>query len=72
MATGPRGGVDVSFPVRGTQGGWRDCGDDDDIGEIRVRMDAADGRLAACAKELGRRWQRQIERETRERRGGSG
>jgi hypothetical protein len=72
MATGTRGGVDILFPVRGTPGGWRDRWDDDDIGEIRVRMDAADGRLAARAQELGRRWQRQIERETRERRGGSG
>jgi hypothetical protein len=64
----------LSFPVRGTAGGWRDCWDEpDDHTELRAHTEAIERQQVARAKRLGVEWQREIlEDQTRQRRDGVG
>jgi hypothetical protein len=61
----PRNDPPLSFPVRGVPGGWRDRWDDpDDSAELQAQAVATERRLEAAAARIGRRWQREIARET--------
>jgi hypothetical protein len=70
----PKNDPALSFPVRGTPGGWRDCWDDpDDSIELRARAETAERRYLVQAEVLGRRWQRALAAEqARKRHGGEG
>ncbi len=60
----PKNAPPLAFPVRGVSGGWVDPWDDpDDHAELRARAEATEQRLEASAARIGRRWQREVERE---------
>lgn len=56
---------DEPFPVRGVPGGWVDPWDElIDHAQLRAQAMAAERRLEAKATKIGRRWRREIARES--------
>lgn len=55
----------LTFPVRGTPGGWRDAWDEDDSAQLHAAAEAFDQRLVMDVQSIGRDWRREIEAEQR-------